>query len=304
MGVLATPGTAGAGPGPSVGSLATPAGTNTATVTSWSAKTGAVWGELRFRSTASHAVVQISKNAPVIVDGTPSLGAAQPIVLAGTAVPGGLGDLATATTYRFELDPDGLSPDTTYHVLVSLPGQAGQDANVVAKTFTTKRRVVTATVEWIHVSDDSDPGLARGAGEMRFGVRVAPDASKLASRSFSGWTGWLSLATGADKVFAGGTLAAQADTRTGHAYVQVQGQEDDGIPVGDPVGDVVASPLAGRLPVEGAVGLDQRREVGDVVEAGTGDGHRVHGAQSAARRRPFPRGRRRSSVRRRRWEAP
>lgn len=99
----------------------------------------------------------------------------------------------------------------------------------MAKSFKTKHRIVTTTVEWIHVSDDADPGLVRGPGEVRFGVRVAPDESKLASRSFATWTGTMSLATGEDKVFSGGTFTAQADTRNSHAYVQVQGQEEDGV---------------------------------------------------------------------------
>jgi hypothetical protein len=103
---------------------------------------------------------------------------------------------------------------------------------------------------------------------MRFGVRVAPDASKLAPRSFSSWTGWLSLATGADKVFPGGTFVAQADTRSGHASVQVQGQEDDGVgfcPIG-----VVATPTQGsskcadQAYAEGFVDLPTVRAQGEL----------------------------------------
>lgn len=226
---LAYPAVAEPGPIPTVGAVAVDVGVNTATVQSWVVDSGAVWADLAFQSSASHAVVQLSTSAPKMIDGKPSLGAAQPVALAGQRVSGNISALATASTYRFTLSPDGLRPDTTYHVLVTLPGKAGQEANVVAKSFKTKHRIVTTTVEWIHVSDDADPGLVRGPGEVRFGVRVAPDESKLASRSFSNWTGTMSLATGEDKVFSGGTFTAQADTRNSHAYVQVQGQEEDGV---------------------------------------------------------------------------
>lgn len=76
--------------------------------------------------------------------------------------------------------PWGLTPDTTYYYIITVPTAANQMPVQAVGSFTTLHRTLTIVWNTIHVTDDSDPG-AKGDGDFTFWFR----ANNQAVASFS-----------------------------------------------------------------------------------------------------------------------
>ena len=214
-------------PGPAVqGPIAdAPPGPNTGRVMSISSSTGDTWGDVSFSSNKSKVIVQISTTKPHWEGDVYTMGAVSPVLLVGTPAPAAPNTLATEARYDFTISPSGLTPATTYYVLYQVPGVNGQKPSYNSSLFTTKTRYVRMTPLVTHVSNDSDKG--GNAGEIRFGVRVAPDGNPIAASEWGGWTKEYSLDSGDDVDLSKANIGHTVSTRAKTVTVQVQGREND-----------------------------------------------------------------------------
>ncbi|MCB1262086.1 MAG: hypothetical protein KDB33_17120 [Acidimicrobiales bacterium] len=196
-------------------------------VSEFASSAGDTWMDVTFRSTAPKVVVQLSTAKPTIgADGTPSL-PTNPQYLTGKAVGGGMDQLAnSAPVYEYKLSREGLTPDTQHYLLVTLPGSGLQTPNYFQTSRATKRRFVKVTPLSVHVIDDAD-GAFRGAGELYFATRVAPDGDALGFGAWGSWTKELKLNSGASATLPTG-LWQVVQTKQSHAVIQMQGRELDG----------------------------------------------------------------------------
>ncbi len=187
----------------------------------WGAQStsGDVWADVSFVANRPSLVVQFSTTKPTLINGKLSVGAVAPTALNGTLTP-------TPGQYRYTISREGLTPNTTYYALVSIPGSAGQAPNQETIAVATKTRTVRVWALQAHVSDDADPGLL-GKGEIRFGQWIAP-ANVNAPAASTAYTGDMSIGTGEDVALGSSGLFSKATTAGSTINVVVQGIEHDG----------------------------------------------------------------------------
>lgn len=207
---------------------------NTGYVSNFQATTGDVWGDLKFISNKASVIVQLSKTKPYLKDGKLTVGAVPPVYLAGTPVQAN--PVPVTGLYNYSLKPQGLTPNTKYYVLYTINGHVGQAPNQTTSSFTTKVRHVKVSVQTVHVSDDADPGI--NGGDIRFGVRIAPESGLGEEKAFSGWTSEMNIDSGETVDLSGKNVSQELTTQSGWAWVQLQGIDSDGVgfcPTGTPV---------------------------------------------------------------------
>ncbi len=155
-------------------------------------------------------------------------------------VKGNKNSLAGAkTTYKFSKTVAGLKENTGYYSVVNVPVGGGYLPVQQAWHNTTKRRQldrtkaevrkVRMTVDSVKVTKDGDTGL-RGKGEVRFGVRLAPDANPMVASNWGSWShAWddYTKASSGDTVKFGKPLTHTITTSKSQAYVEIQGYEND-----------------------------------------------------------------------------
>lgn len=143
-------------------------------------------------------------------------------------------------TYQFNQKLEGLNPGTVYYTLVNVPLAPGyKPVQLVFKTRTKvapnlplaapKTRKVRATVEKVKVISDGDSGI-RGKGEVRFGIRLAPDANPLIASNWGDWSHrWddYGKVSGGDTYTFAKPLSHTITTMNNKAFVQLQGYEND-----------------------------------------------------------------------------
>ena len=197
------------------------------------ATTGDTWADVTFISNKPKVTVQLSKTAPYLKDGKLTVGAVPPVYLNGTAV---VANQVPTGLYSYSMKPQALTPSTTYHLLATINGNAGQEPNQMASSFKTKVRHVRATVQTIYVSYDGDPGA--NAGDLRFGARIAPESGLGEAKAFSGWTEEMKIDSDHEVNLANKGVGQEVTTQAGWAWVQIQGIDADGVgfcPTGTPV---------------------------------------------------------------------
>ncbi|MCB0978780.1 MAG: hypothetical protein KDB02_15105 [Acidimicrobiales bacterium] len=111
----------------------------------------------------------------------------------------GVKDSGITRTKHWEVDFDGLAPDTTYHVTLVAEDQFGR-ANHRYGQIHTKQRKVTVSFTSIHVIDDADHGKLN-RGEIEFFVNVDGDWKPEAH-------------VGKQKIRSGKSIHIDADDRT------------------------------------------------------------------------------------------
>ena len=137
--------------------------------------------------------------------------------------------------YSYSLKPQGLTPNTTYYVLSTINGNTGQQPNQVTSSFKTKVRHVRATVQTIYVSYDGDPGA--NAGDLRFGVRIAPQSGLGDAKAFTGWTDEMKIDSDHEVNLVSKNVSQEVTTDVNWAWVQIQSIDSDGAgfcPTGKP----------------------------------------------------------------------
>lgn len=207
-------------PGPIV-DLNHDVGENQHKILSTTANTGDNYADLSFIANTPNVIVQTSTTKPYMKDGHLTVGPVSPQPLQGMHVgPEG------AKTWWFHFSRDGLTPGTTYYNLFNINGIAGQEPNRSTQTFKTKNRYVRSTPLSVHVTSDADSG-AKGAGDLQFGFRKAPEANPLAPTFWNRWTGKMYIDSGETRDLSGLNLGETFSTKANSAIFQVQGEEND-----------------------------------------------------------------------------
>ena len=196
-------------------------GSNQHEILSTTASTGDNYADLTFIANTPNVIVQTSTTKPYLKDGHLTVGAVSPQPLQGVHV-----GLEGAKTWWFHFSRDGLTPGTTYYNLFTLNGVAGQEPNRSTQTFKTKNRYVRSTPLSVHVTSDADAGL-KGAGDLTFLFRKAPDANPLAATTWNRWTNTLYIDSGDTRDLSGMNLGETFSTKANTAIFQVQGREND-----------------------------------------------------------------------------
>ncbi|MCB1251395.1 MAG: hypothetical protein KDB36_18395, partial [Acidimicrobiales bacterium] len=199
--------------------LADVSNVNTGDIWGVQSTSGDVWADVSFVANRPNLVVQFSTTKPTMVNGKLSVGAVAPTALNGTLTP-------TPGQYRYTISREGLTPNTTYYALVTIPGSAGQAPNQETIAVATKTRTVRVWALQAHVSDDADPGLL-GKGEIRFGQWIAP-ANVNAPAASTAYTGTMAIGTGDDVALGSSGLFSKVTTAGSTVNVVVQGIEHDG----------------------------------------------------------------------------
>lgn len=165
----------------------------------------------------------------------------QPVVVKGTPLTKGGKNKLTGgkTTYQFSKTITGLTERTGYYSVATLPlgpgykpvGQAWLTKTTVKHTALTTPRVrkVRMSVDAVKVVKDGDTGI-RGKGEVRFGVRLAPDANPAVASDWGSWShNWddYTKASNGDTVKFRSPLVHEITTTKSSAFVEVQGYEND-----------------------------------------------------------------------------
>jgi len=185
---------------------------------------GDVWSDITFVSNRPNLVVQFSTTAPTMVNGKLSVGAVSPQYLTGTPVQAD--PVPVTGQYRYTVSRQGLTPDTRYYALVTIPGTAAQAPNQATIEARTKVRHVTVRALDVHVSDDADPGLL-GKGEINFGQWITP-ADPFGEAIGMDYSSIMSIGTGGDVDLAASDLVSTTTTRRNDVTVVLQGIEHDG----------------------------------------------------------------------------
>ena len=168
-------------------------------------------------------------------------GPVQPVIVKGTPVTkGGNSTLSGGKpTYVFNKTISGLDEHTQYYSVATVPlgtgykpvQQAwGTTTKIKNSSLTTPQvRKVRMTVGSVKVVKDADKGL-RGKGEVRFGVRLAPEANPLIASDWGSWShSWndYTKADSGDTVKFRAPLVHEIATTKSSAFVEVQGYEND-----------------------------------------------------------------------------
>lgn len=198
---------------------------------------------LKWQATKQYTTLRTSTTKPVHTktgwkfNGSP----VQPVVVKGTPKhKGGKNNLSSGkTTYSFSKTITGLHEHTGYYSVTTVPVGPGYKPVEQAWLTTTKLknsslatpkvRQVRMTVSSVKVTKDGDTGI-RGKGEVRFGVRVAPNANPLEASSWGSWShNWddYTKADSGDTVKFRNPLTHTTTTTKSTAFVEVQGYEND-----------------------------------------------------------------------------
>ena len=198
---------------------------------------------LKWEATKQYTTLQTSTTKPVKTKTGWKFngGPVQPVIVKGTPTHQGGKDTLTGgkTTYSFSKTITGLKEHKGYYSVATVPVGPGykpvQQAWLTVTKFkngslsTTKVRQVRMTVGSVKVTKDADSGL-RGKGEVRFGVRLAPDADPMKASNWGSWShnwdDYTKAGTG-DTVKFRNPLTHTITTTKSTAFVEVQGYEND-----------------------------------------------------------------------------
>lgn len=168
-------------------------------------------------------------------------GPVQPVIVKGTPTHKGGKDKLTGgkATYSFSKTITGLQEHTGYYSVATVPTGPGykpvQQAWLTSTKLkntslaTPKVRMVRMTVDAVKVTKDGDTGI-RGRGEVRFGVRLAPNADPNQASWWGSWSHkWddYTKANNGDTVKFRNPLTHTISTTKSTAFVEVQGYEND-----------------------------------------------------------------------------
>ena len=198
---------------------------------------------LKWEATKQFVTMQTSRHEPVMTkSGWKFPGApVQPVVVKGTPLQkAGSGSFtAGKSRFAFKKTVSGLAERTEYFTIVTVPVGPGYKPVGQAWSNTTKLkhstlaaqevRQVKMTVESVKIGKDGDTGI-RGKGEVRFGVRVAPDANPQIASNWGNWSHeWndYTKANNGDRVNFRTHLTHTISTTKSTAFVEVQGYEND-----------------------------------------------------------------------------
>lgn len=184
--------------------------------------------DLGWHSTAPSMVLQVSTSLPAVQDGVMSM-TSQPVAVTGTPrSSGGTGSIAaSATVYDYTRAIEGLRPNTTYHVLLTVPVGPNYLPVQQLASFQTKVRHVSVQVSGVKVISDADKGL-RGKGEIQFYPRIAPAANAYGPGPWGTVSKVAKLGDG-DTKYWNPMLRHERTTRDSSVVVQVQGCEADAV---------------------------------------------------------------------------